>query len=212
MTGSERWIAALQRGDDEAAAPWLERYRAFVAGRLQRARAARNWFWLDDVDDAAQEVLVRFLEAVHDGRFQYRDEEQLRGFLVRTAWFVAMRRKDQAAAEQPLTAVLGDEEAERVLEGFDLHAFAESAFDTWHRRDCLRRLYEAVERLPAARREVIRLTLLGLAPREIAPRMHRSANAVAVLKYHALADLAEDLERTDFEAVCGRFFLGDREG
>ncbi|MCC7494385.1 MAG: sigma-70 family RNA polymerase sigma factor [Fimbriimonadaceae bacterium] len=210
MNGAERLLEAVGRGDGEAWSQLLERYRPFVLGRLRQAAAARNWFWLDDLDDATQEVLVRFYEAVRSGRFRYRDEDQLRGFLVRTAFFVAMQRKDAAAGERPVSD-LPAEDQEELTRRFDLAAFAASAFDTLGRRQCLQELYAAIDRLSPARREVLRLSLLGLRPREIAPRLARSANAVSVLKFHALEDLRRELEASDFMVNCGRYFCGAEE-
>lgn len=200
-----RLLAAFEQGDAEAGSLLLERFRPFVAGRLRRAAQARNWFWLDDPDDATQEVLVRFCEAVRDGRFQYRDEHQLRGFLVRTAFFVAMKRKDAAAGEQSAGDLLAG--GEETVRAFDPREFADSAFDTLGRRECLRELYAAVERLQAARSEVLRYVLLGLKPREIAPLMGRSANAVSVLKFHAIEDLRAELEAGEFMNNCGQYFF-----
>ena len=206
-----RRIEALRRGDAEAWEHLLERYRPFVLGRLRQAAAARNWFWLDDFEDVAQEILIRFYEAVREGKFDYRDEDQLRGYLVRTAFFVAMKRKDAATAEKSLTDLFeGDEDDD--LERFDLLAFAASAFDTVGRRDCLRELYAAIERLQPARREVLRYSLLGLQPRDIAPRMDRTPNAVSVLKHHALEDLRVELEASEFMDLCGKYFLDPAAG
>jgi RNA polymerase sigma factor (sigma-70 family) len=201
-----RWIAALQRGDDDAWERVLAKYRPFVLGRLRQAAAARNWFWLDDLDDAAQEVLIRFYEAVRAGKFSYRDEDQLRGYLVRTAFYVAMKRKDATAGEKPLSDLFEDEESD-ALERFDLLAYSASAFDPLGKRECLRELYAAIERLQPARRDVLKYTLLGLKPQAIAPRMERSANAVSVLKHHALEDLREGLAGTQFMELCGKYFL-----
>ncbi len=209
MSTTERLLTAVQRGDPEAWSALLERLRPFVTARLRHAAQARNWFWLDDLEDAAQEVLVRFVEALREGRFHYRDEDQLRGFLVRTAFFVAMKRKDDAL--QRPASDLAEAEGDDVERRFDLAAFAASAYDTLGRRECLQELYAAIDRLQPARREVLRLVLLGLKPREIAPRMERSANAVSVLKFHALEDLREELEAGDFARNCGRYFFGARD-
>lgn len=207
MSGGDP-AAILRGGDDDRRSAWLERYRPFVLGRLRSAAAWRGWFWLGDLDDAAQEVLVRFVEAVLDGRFTYRDDDQLRGYLVRTMFFVAMKRKDAAALERPLSDLLPEEpDGEDPLERFELAAFADSALDELARADCRQRLYAAVDRLQPDRREVLRLTLLGLAPREIAPRLKRTANAVSVLKFRALEDLRAELEATDFLSDCGQYYL-----
>lgn len=204
-------VMALRRGEDEAGSALVERYRPFVLGRLKAAARARNWFWLDDIEDATQEVLVRFVEAVRAGRFVYRDESQLKGFLVRTAFYAVMQRQDDHMAtwspdDEQAVARLG---LDRVGE-FRLPAFSAAAFDTLGRRECLEELYRAIDSLPEARAQVLRLTMLGLRPREIAPVMERSANAVSVLKTHALAELREALAETEFEANCGKYFLGER--
>jgi RNA polymerase sigma factor (sigma-70 family) len=210
MTADAHLLRAVQAGDPDAWSELLERYRPFVLGRLRHTAKARNWFWLDDLDDLAQEVLVRFYEAVRDGRFVYRDESALRGFLVRTAFFAVMARKDEAALERPLSDLLPDEERRALAARFDLGAFADAAFDTLGRRQCLEELYRAIDSLAPARAEVLRLTLLGYKPREMAPLLDRSANAVSVLKFHALEDLQAALEAGDWLRNCGRYFLGDR--
>jgi len=199
----------MRDGDEAAGSTLVERYRPFVTARLRGAKHTRNWFWLDDLDDVAQEVLVRFVEAVRSDRFSFRDENQLRGFLVRTAFYTVMKRRDQIGDS------LGEDDEPRLLglspeqaAAFDLSAFADAAFDTLGRRQCLDELYRAVDSLREARAEVLRLTLLGFAPREIAPLMGRSTNAVSVLKTHALEDLRAELEQTEFMTNCGRYFLG----
>ena len=203
----ELW-SACERGDTDAWSTLAERYRPFIVGRLRHAARARNWFWVDDVEDLAQEVLVRFYEAVRDGRFRYRDDNQSRGFLVHTAFFVAMKHKDAAAWERPLGDLLTPDAQAAAVASFDLAAFADTAFDTLGRRQCLEELYGAIEGLQEARAEVLRLTLLGLQPKEMAPILKRSANAVSVLKFHALEDLRAALESTEWARNCGRYFLG----
>lgn len=211
MNHTGHWLEALRAGDDEAWAPLLERYRPFVMSRLRQAVAARNWFWLGDLDDAAQDVMIRFYEAVRNGRFTYRNEDQLRGYLVRTAFYVAMKQKDAVGAERPFSD-LSDDEFEAAVERFDLNAFAASAFDPLGHRECLRELYAAIDQLQPARREVLRYTLLGLQPKAIAHRMERTANAVSVLKHHALEDLREALAETTFFEECGQYFLARETG
>lgn len=190
----------------------LERLRPWLRRRVQSAKQRRNWFWLTDLDELVQEVCVRFWQAVADQRFEYRDEEQLKGYLLRTVYFAAMRIKDRWALERPVSEFLSDDEAARAREEFDLSAFAGNAFDSYGRRECLRELYQAIAQLVPARADVLRYTLLGLAPHEIAGHLQRSANAVSVLKFHAIRDLAAQLQSTDFGANCGRYFLGPNEG
>lgn len=204
MTAAEVWRRAVAEGDEQARSELFERYRPFVIGRIRRAAAARNWFWLDDADELAQAVLVRFFEAARDGRFVYRDEEQLRGYLVRTIFFLAMKRKDAAALERPWSELAGDDDPAARFEPL---RFVDAAFEEAARRECRGELYAAIERLQPARREVLKYTLLGLAPREIAPRMGRTANAVSVLKFHALEDLRAELEASGFATDCARFWL-----
>lgn len=212
MDDTAALLAGLEAGEPAAWSALAERYRPFVRGRLRAAARARNWFWLGELDDATQEVLLRFFEAVRDGRFRYRDEARLRGFLVRTAFYVAMAQKDSALLERPAADLLDRGDLATAVDAFDPVSFAETAFDTLGRRQCLAELYAAIEALPDARAEVLRLTLLGLKPREIAPLLGRSAGAVSVLKFNALEALREALEGTDFLSNCGRYFLAAGEG
>lgn len=209
MSELESWLAAVERGDPQAEAAIPERLRRFVTARLRRAAARRNWFWLTDLDEVAQEVLVRFVVAVREGRFRYRDDHQLLGFLVRTAFYVAMAYKDASLHEEPLSGLESEDEETAPADRFDLLAFAESAFDTYGRRACLQELYRCIGQLADSRREVLRLTLLGYDAEAIARRMGRTRQAVYVLKHRAIEELRPRLEAADFMANCGKYFLAE---
>lgn len=199
-------LAALverARGGERAAEGELyERYEGFVRARLREARARRNWFWLTSVEDAVQDVFVQFFKALREGRFAYAGPQRLEGFLVRTAFFVAMAHKDRARASRHLS--LHDEEEGGLR--FDLPSFAEAAYEQVERRECLRLLAEAVAALGENRREVIERTLLGQKVRDIVAATGRTSASVSGLKFNAMVQLRRRLGEVGFLERCGHLF------
>ncbi len=183
------------------------RYRRFVERRLAEARERRNWFWLEDLDDAIQEVFLQFYESVRQGKFVYEGEERLEGFLVRTAWFVAMNLKDKVpkARRVSLFKTEDDEEGGLIM---DLPSFARGAFERIHGRDCAELLYKTIGELAEARREVILRTLAGEKVRDICRATGKTAAAVSGLKFNAMKELKERLEENGFVRDCGAEELG----
>ena len=74
-------VMALRRGEDEAGSALVERYRPFVLGRLKAAARARNWFWIDDIEDAAG------LSGTHHACIEFRKNVRmpLKGLRERTS-------------------------------------------------------------------------------------------------------------------------------
>jgi len=184
------------------------RYRRFVERRLAEAKKKRNWFWLEDLDDAVQEVFLHFYEAVRQGKFTYEGEDRLEGFLVRTAWFVAMNLKDKVPRARSVSLFKNEDDEESGLI-IDLPAFAKTASERIHGRDCTERLYRTIGELAEPRREVILRTLAGEKVRDIVAATGKTAAAVSGLKWNAMKELRERLFENGFARDCGAEVLGD---
>lgn len=201
------------RARDAAAEEALhERYRRFVERRLSEARRRRNWFWLDDLEDAVQEVFVQFFTSLREGKFAFEGSDRLEGFLVKTCWFVAMNAKDRAPRGRTVSLFAGrpgDGDEGGLIE--DLPAFASTASERVVRRECAERFYRAVGELGGARREVVLLTLEGRKVRDIVKATGKTASAVSGLKFNALKELREKLEQSGFVRDCGPELLGGGE-
>lgn len=195
-------IAAAQRGDSNAEAQIYNRFLRFVEQRLRDARRRRNWFWLDDIDEAAQEVFVQFFSALRGGRFRFSSEDKLKGFLLRTSFFISMNLKDRRPRER-LFSQLGQDKDDDGSDISHLLGFADTAFSEGERHDCIRLLYEAVEGLNGNRRDIIQRTLEGQTVRDICAETGRSPASVSGLKFNAIKDLRELLEERGFLEHCG---------
>lgn len=174
----------------------------FVRRRVEDARRRRNWFWLSDVEGVVQEVFVQFFAAQREGKFAFEGKKRLEGFLVRTAFFVAMNLKDRVAKERALS--LFDEEEGGLR--FDVAALAEALPEQLDRAECLRLLARAIGGLNENRREVVERTLLGQKVRDICAATGKSAASVSGLKFNAFVDLRRLLAELDFTARCGELF------
>lgn len=164
------------------------------------ARRRRNWFWLTDPEDVVQDVLTQFIQAVRDGKFRYDGERALEGYLVRTAWFVAMNLKEKHRAHVSL------HDPEEGGLRFDLPAWSEAIHQQVDRRDCLRLLGEAIAELNPNRREVVERTLLGEKVREICAATGRTPASISGLKFNAFVELRKRLGERGFLERCGALF------
>ncbi|MEZ0230095.1 MAG: hypothetical protein ACAI25_15840, partial [Planctomycetota bacterium] len=70
-------IKRVRAKDGSAESELHGRYRRFVERRLAEARERRNWFWLEELDDAVQEVFIHFFQAVREGKFAFEGAERL---------------------------------------------------------------------------------------------------------------------------------------
>jgi RNA polymerase sigma factor (sigma-70 family) len=195
-------IKRVRAKDASAEAEVHARFRRFVERRLAEARSRRNWFWLEELDDAVQEVFIHFFQAVRDGKFVFEGEDRLEGFLVRTCWFVAMNAKDKVprARTVSLFKAADDEEGGLIL---DLPAFAKGASERLHGRECAELLYKTIAELGEARREVLLRTLQGEKVRDIVKATGKTASSVSGLKFNAMKELREKLEANGFVRDCG---------
>jgi len=185
--------------DSEAEGAIYERMRPFVARRLREARARRNWFWLNDLDDVVNRVFAQFFLALRAGKFSYRDPTGLEGFLLRTGFFVVMNLKDKARDSRWLS--LHDEEEGGLR--FDVADFARTAPEDLDHRECLKILGAAVAALNENRRDVIERTLLGQPVRQICEETGRTGSSVSGLKFNALKELRQRLVEQGFLERCG---------
>jgi DNA-directed RNA polymerase specialized sigma24 family protein len=195
-------------GSAEAEEALCRRFWPFVTRRVEEARRRRNWFWLNDVEGVVQDVFTQFFAAQRGGKFAFEGRKRLEGFLVRTAYFVAMNLKDRAARDRALS--LHDDEDGGLR--FDVAALAEALPEQLDRAECLQLLARAIAGLNENRREVVERTLLGQKVRDICAETGRSASSVSGLKFNAFVDLRRLLVEAGFTARCGELFGLDGSG
>src|SRR5207302_865444 len=96
----------------EESSAWEEldsRYRRWLIDTVRRVARDRNWFWASEPEDMAQESLELFGIRVREGRFRFQSEPQLRAYLLKTMFFIAMRQKRSARLQvRPLAPGEGD--------------------------------------------------------------------------------------------------------
>lgn len=201
-------LDAVHARDPAAEEALCRRFWPFVRRRIEEARRRRNWFWLGDVEGVVQDVFTQFFAALRAGKFAFEGRRRLEGFLVRTAFFVAMNQKDRAARDRALSLFDDEEGGLR----FDVAALAEALPDQVDRAECLRLLARAIEALNPNRREVVERTLLGQKVRDICAETGRSAASVSGLKFNAFVDLRRALTERGFVERCAALFgLGEGE-
>lgn len=201
----EHLLSRARAADPAAEGAVYERFQRFVERRVGEARTRRNWFWLEDLEGAVQEVFAQFFRALREGKFEWKGRRAFEGFLLRTAFFVVMNMKGKAGDARAVSL----HDAEGALR-FDVASFAEAVYDDLERQECLRLLARAVGSLNANRREVVERTLLGQKVRDICAATGRSPASVSGLKFNALVQLRAKLEELGFSARCGDLFqLGD---
>ncbi len=204
-TALETLLQRARAGEEPARGELYERYVAAVRARVRHGKRRRNWFWLEEEEDVVQEVFARFFSALDEGKYAHRDEDGLLGFLTRTGFFVIMELKGKLRAKEKLGV-----SPERIA-ALDLREVGRTLPMQLAERDCLARLYAAIEDLPAARAEVLKGWLYGSSVADLATRMGRSANAVSGLKFQGLKQLRSRLTDSGFLEECGEVF-GLRHG
>lgn len=174
-TPSDDELMARVRADDQPAFVELyERYRGVVFTFLVRLTGARA-----PAEDLLQETFIR----VWQGRDDYRASGQFRGWLFTIArrltidWYrregLPWAEKEEARIALEVSASPGEQP--------DRHAEA---------REQLKRLQDALDRLPPAQREVILLSRFGgLGSEEIARIIGSTPGAVRAMLHRALRQL-----------------------
>lgn len=147
-------------------------------------------------------MFAQFFQALRGGKFSFEGESRLQGFLLRTAFFVAMDRKDRARRHEAISLYDPDEGGLR----FDVADFADAVYDQLDRQRCLKLLAGAIQGLNENRREVLERTLAGEKVRDICAATGRSASSVSGLKFNALVELRKILADSGFLEQCGPLF------
>lgn len=160
-------VASFRDGSPQAADALYRRYadriRALARGNISRGLNRRL-----DVDDIVQSVFRRFFDAARDGRYQLPSGEELWGLLlVITLNRVRSEEEYQRAGKRDFRVTVSWDTAPADAPGrADDGAGLALALD------------EAVDRLPAHCREVVRLRLDGYEVAEIAHLTGRSKRTV----------------------------------
>lgn len=189
-TATFGWIERLRQGDTGAFTPLFEHYRPRLA-LLIHYRASPRLRSLVEVDDLVQETMLRASRQID--QFSYRGPGSFMHWLSRIAEHVIVdearfhgRAKRQRGEEVPLRSESNPGGAEPAVSLTPSRIF--------ERGEALRRLLDALETLPDNYRQAILLSRVEcLRTDEVAKRMGKSRDAVAVLLHRALHRLREAL-------------------
>ena len=136
-----------------------------------------------EAEDVVQETFVRVLE----GRARLAEVRELKPWLVRIAWNLALDRKRRTAPVQ-MDEVVSASLISRERPADEAVAEARQ----------LARALAAVDRLPRAERDVLLLSAMEeLSTAEVAAVLKRSESSVRSLMFRARAHLRERLKSTD---------------
>lgn len=193
-------MSSLRRGDQKAWGEFDAAWRPWLATRVNRAARVRNWFWVTGHEDLVQEAFALFNQRLVEGRFRFQSEPQLKAYLVKAAFFVAMKWKRAARLQ---TRPIENRETGAPISDLPATDWVAAAWEASDRHRCLELLVSTLARLIPARRQVLELTLVGLKPLSIAERLGKTSGAISCLKFHALADLKRALDETRFREDCG---------
>lgn len=140
-----------------------------------------------DGEDIAQDVLIKILRATENGT----KIENLRSYIWRAAYTTALdvlaeRGKDFIAVEaddkSAIDGLVEDLSTEEVIESRNVRRWIERMIDT----------------LPAARRQVFKLTLLGMTTKDISAHLGWSHSKVRHLYYRGVDDLRRKMRRDEY--------------
>jgi RNA polymerase sigma-70 factor (ECF subfamily) len=181
---TKEMIERAQSGDRAALDTLTARYHDAL-DHYVRLRVGDHLRAEVQIEDVVQETFAKAFEAIEG--FQWRNEESFPRWL-------------KGIAEHVILRIARDLRRDRILyvEQDDAPSNAASPSRTLRRHERFDRLQEALDSLSPEYRQVIVLARLkGLRIKEIAERMNRSPNAVALLLARALAKLRETFGDTD---------------
>ncbi len=169
-------------GDEEALSAVFERYRGRLAVLVHFKMSPRTR-QLSDVEDIVQETLLRAYRDLN--RFSYRTPGSFLRWLSSIADHVIvdrvryLARERRAGAEEPFRSESNPRGAEPADSRTPSRLFAQ--------REAVERLLSRLEALPEEYRRAILLAKIeGLSTAEIAERLGKSREAVALLVYRAV--------------------------
>ena len=200
VTTVDRRIALAKGGDSHALGSLLEGTRAYLrmVVRIQIGRRLQSKL---DADDLLQEAFLRAHEAI--GRFRGSTQDEflawLRGILAHVL-ADQIRRYHGTERRDPRLECALEQEFERATERVvrALAASTSSPSQRVARRERAVLLADAMDRLPAAAREVISLRHFeDLSFPEIARRMDRTLDGVKNLWIRALTRLRREVASLD---------------
>jgi RNA polymerase sigma-70 factor (ECF subfamily) len=181
---TQELVERAQAGDRVALAALTSKHHDDV-DHYVRLRIGEHLREMVPIEDAVQETFARACEAIKG--FRWRND----GSFLR--WL-------KGIAEHVILRIAQDRRRDRILyvDHESAPADTTSPSRTLRRHERFDRLQEALESLSPEHRQVIVLARLkGLRMKEIAERMNRTPNAVALLLARALAKLREGFGDTD---------------
>lgn len=174
----------------------LEKYGAFLRQTIARICPKDLGIQFDDIEQEARMRLWRAIEAEREINFHG-------SYIYRIAVSVTINaiRRAKARREEQLR-LAGDDEDEDAAEAqpIILTAGAENSPETQaEREELLRKVEEAMARLPDSRRLAVGLHLKGMTTDEIADLMGWSEPKARNLVYRGLKDLRKELRDAGIE-------------
>jgi len=187
-------IERIRRGERDAFTPLFEKYRARLAvwihyrlGPQMRAQV--------EVDDIVQETLLRAFKEF--GQFTYRGPGSFMRWLSMISEHVIIddaRRHNRAKRHANAMVPLRSESQPGGADPAD----SKTPSRLLAAKEDLRRLLQRLDDLPRQYREVLLLAKVeGLATQEIAERLGKSRQAVALLLHRGLRQLRQTLQSGD---------------
>ena len=166
-------LARMARGDDQAAAECMRRYRSAVEALARRVALPAS-----EIDDAVQEVFIKLWK--NAGRYDAdRSEEAFVRVVATRCLLDAQRRWHRARRVEPVGTI---------------DPVGEAPFDRAEVRDELSRAWGAIERLGREAPDLLRLRLLhGLSYPTIANRLGWPVSKVKTRARRAMASIRVQL-------------------
>jgi RNA polymerase sigma-70 factor (ECF subfamily) len=188
---SKALVERAQQGERGAFGLLVERYRARIEALIQ-SRFGGHLRERASVDDLFQESLLEAFRSI--GRFSWKGEDSFMRWFGTIAENVV--RRESRRHEQDRKIRLEPRATEQV-----------SPSKAMRREERFDRLEDALERLSADHRQVIKLSRIdGLPVKEIARRMNRSESAVKNLLLRALKALQQSFGNTESMGLPRRTF------
>ncbi|MBN1938716.1 MAG: RNA polymerase sigma factor [Candidatus Aminicenantes bacterium] len=140
----------------------------------------------DDAEDISQDVLIKLIRATENGT----KIDNIRSYVWRAAYTTALDVLAERGREGPIVQPESNSGLEGLMAEF-------STEDVIERRVFKRWIVRMVETLPAARRRVFKLFLLGLSTKDIAVHLGWSHSKVRHLYYRGIEEMRKKSRRNE---------------